>query len=105
MRRAAKVDAGQGEIVFALLAIGATVQSLAAIGRGCPDLLVGYRGRNYLLEVKAPPGPDGGTSGHGRQLGPDQVKWHRAWSGQVATVRTTDEAFAAIGAIEPAPLP
>ena len=52
MRRAAKVDANQAEIVQALRQIGAVVQSLAAVGNGCPDLLVGYRNRLFLLELK-----------------------------------------------------
>jgi hypothetical protein len=52
MRRAAKVDANQTEIVQALRQIGAVVQSLAAVGNGCPDLLVGYRNRLFLLELK-----------------------------------------------------
>ena len=52
MRRAAKVDANQTEIVKALRQVGASVQSLAATGKGCPDLLVGIRGLNFLIEVK-----------------------------------------------------
>jgi hypothetical protein len=52
MRRAAKVDANQTEIVQALRQIGAVVQSLAAVGNGCPDLLVGYRNRLFLLEFE-----------------------------------------------------
>jgi hypothetical protein len=52
VRRAAKVDANQREVVAALRGAGATVQLLHAVGEGCPDLLVGYRGGNYLLEVK-----------------------------------------------------
>ena len=53
MRRAAKIDANQTEIVKALRQVGASVQSLASTGKGCPDLLVGFRGVNWLLEVKA----------------------------------------------------
>ncbi len=52
MRRAANVDRNQPEIVAALRAAGATVEYLHAVGGGCPDLLVGYRGANYVLEVK-----------------------------------------------------
>ena len=52
MRRAAKIDANQTQVVIALRAAGATVQSLAAVGVGVPDLLVGFRGQTYLMEVK-----------------------------------------------------
>ena len=41
MRRAARTDANQAEIVAALRGVGASVQPLHAVGQGCPDLLVG----------------------------------------------------------------
>ena len=52
MRRAAKIDANHGDIVEALRGIGCSVLSLAPLGKGAPDLLVGYWGRNTILEVK-----------------------------------------------------
>ena len=76
MRRAARTDANHEEIVKALRAVGATVQSLAAVGHGVPDLLVGYQGKTILMEVK-----DGTKSPSKRQLTEDQVKWIDAWSG------------------------
>ena len=47
-----RIDDNQEGIVAALREAGATVQSTAAVGSGCPDLIVGYEGRNFLLEVK-----------------------------------------------------
>lgn len=44
------VDANQPEIVAALHAVGATVQHLHEVGHGCPDILVGFRGKNYLID-------------------------------------------------------
>ena len=44
------VDANQPEIVAALRAAGATVQHLHEVGQGCPDILAGFRGRNYLID-------------------------------------------------------
>lgn len=52
MRRAAKIDSNQEQIVSALRAAGATVQSLAAIGKGCPDILCAFRNAMYLMEIK-----------------------------------------------------
>lgn len=52
VRQAARVDANQKAIVEGLRAAGCFVQSLAALGRGCPDLLVGYRGSWHVLEIK-----------------------------------------------------
>jgi len=51
MRRAARVDANQAQIVSALRAAGAYVWII-----GLPvDLLVGYKGRNILVECKSGP--------------------------------------------------
>lgn len=94
MRRAAKVDRNQSEIVAALRSAGATVQPLHAVGQGCPDLLVGYRGRNWLIEVK-----DWQAQTSDRKLNPRQVEWHDGWKGQVAKVETPEAALAVIGAI------
>jgi hypothetical protein len=88
VRRAAKVDANQAAIVEALRACGASVQSLAAVGKGVPDLLVGLRTRNYLIEVK-----DGSKPPSARKLTPDQVQWHTKWAGQVLTVTSPDDAL------------
>ena len=87
MRTAARSDANQREIVEALRRVGATVEVLSDVGRGVPDLLVGWRSVNYLLEVKASKGA----------LTETQTIWHTLWSGQVSVVRTVDEAFDAIG--------
>ena len=93
MRRAAKVDANQAEIVAALRAVGATVQPLHSVGKGCPDLLVGYRGRNLLIEVK-----DGAKPPSARKLTPDQIEWHATWRGSVAQAKSIEEALALIQA-------
>lgn len=97
MRRAARTDDNQAEIVRGLRAIGATVQSLAAVGAGVPDLLVGWQGANVLLELK-----DAAKVPSKRKLTPDQVAWHQAWRGQVATVETLKDALAALGIRVPA---
>lgn len=85
--RAAKVDINQPAIVAALRDAGASVEPLHRVGAGCPDLLVGIRGQNYLLEVK---------NGKGK-LNDIQQKWHPAWRGQVAVVTTPEEALTVIG--------
>ena len=92
-RRAARVDNNQTEIVEALRRMGATVQDLSPVGKGCPDILVGFQGRNVLMEIKRPDGPKGGRAG--RHLTTDQKLWHLRWRGQVCIVRTVDEAIQA----------
>lgn len=91
MRRAAKVDRNQAEIVAALRSAGVTVQPLHTVGQGCPDLLCGFRGRNILIEVK-----DGDLPPSGRKLTDHQIEWHGGWKGQVATVEDAEAAIAVV---------
>lgn len=85
MRRAAKIDLTQSSIVKALRQSGCQVQTLAAIGRGVPDLLVGRASRLWLLECKTGKG----------DLTPAQRAWHALWP--VHVVRTPEEALRAVG--------
>lgn len=95
MRRAARIDANHVQIVSALRAAGASVQSLAAVGDGVPDILAGYRGQTYLIECK-----DGKKPPSARELTKDQIEWHVNWrGGACVVVNSADEALAAIGAI------
>lgn len=89
-----RVDTNQPEIVNALRKVGATVAPTHTLGRGFPDLVVGFRGYNYLLEIK-----DGSKPPSKRKLTPDELKWHEEWNGQVAIVNSIDEALRVIGAI------
>jgi hypothetical protein len=86
-----RIDANQPEIVKALRAAGASVQSLADLGRGVPDLLVGWRGINLLFEVK-----DGAKRPSARRLTPGEEQWHRRWRGQVVVVESVDDALHAL---------
>ena len=96
MRRAAKIDANQEQVVQALRAAGAVVQTLAAVGKGVPDLLVGYQGKTLLLEVK-----DGSKPPSERRLTEDQIKWHGAWrGGPLAIVDGPEAALRMLGAIK-----
>lgn len=94
MRRAAKVDANQAEIVKALRQMGCTVQPLHTVGDGCPDLLVGAFGVTLLVEVK-----DGSKPPSERRLTPDQQVWHREWTGgPLSIVTDLDGAVRAVNA-------
>lgn len=89
--RAPRRDGNEAEIINALRHFGATVEQLSK--KGLPDLLVGFvdpatgEPRNLLMEVKTAKG----------KLEPDQETWHERWRGQVAVVRTADEALELIG--------
>lgn len=81
------MDSNQSDIIDALRLCGASVQPLHTIGQGCPDLLVGFRGRNFLLELKA---------GRKSTLTSDQEKWFDKWHGDVFVVRDAHEAMRVI---------
>jgi hypothetical protein len=82
-------------VVQALRQLGCTVQDLAAVGDGCPDILVGFRGRNLCLEIK-----DGAKPSSARTLTPEQVVWHHEWRGQVVVVASREEAIRAVTEVE-----
>jgi hypothetical protein len=84
---ARRVDKNQVAIVKVLRDLGASVQCLHIIGHGCPDLAIGWRGVNLLVEVK-----NGNAD-----LTPDERDWHADWRGQVAIVRTVADALALLG--------
>jgi len=92
--RAAKIDENHQEVVRALRTAGATVHSLAAVGKGVPDLLVGYRGQTFLMEIK-----DGRKSPSERKLTEPQIQWHAVWrGGPLAIVENPVQALQMIGA-------
>jgi hypothetical protein len=88
VRRAHKVDSNQGAIVKALRACGASVAVTSQLGAGYPDLTVGWRGLNVLLEVK--------PNSKAKLTEPEQV-FHATWRGSVQVVTSVDEALAAVG--------
>ena len=84
MRTRAKVDANQAKIVHGLRQAGRSVQPLHQIGKGCPDLLVGFGGKNFLLEIK-----DNSKS----KFTPAQLVFTSLWRGQWARVETIEQAL------------
>ena len=92
MRQKAKVDDNQAEIVDALRAVGASVAVTSAQHKGFPDLVVGYMGKTFLLEVK-----DGSKPPSARRLTSDQERFFADWQGHCAVVCNAEEALAEIG--------
>lgn len=81
-----RVDSNQPAIVSALRDCGFSVLHLHTVGHGCPDILVGARGYNLLMEIK---------NGRGK-LTPDERGFFDTWRGQVALIRSVDEALRVI---------
>jgi hypothetical protein len=92
VRRAARIDGPHTAIVKALRQAGASVLDLRSLGDGAPDLLVGFRGRDCLLEVK-----NGDKPPSARKLNAGQVEFVTLWRGHpVRVVHSPDEALKAI---------
>lgn len=82
-----KVDANQKQIVDALRKIpGVTVFSTHTIGKGVPDIVVGYCGLNYLFEIK-----DGDKPPSQQKLTPMEETFFDTWKGQVKLVTCVDD--------------
>lgn len=87
MRRAARTDGNQAEIIKALERCGVTVE---VVGKPL-DLLVCCRGITSLVEVKNPLRDRGGNG-----LTADQVKFIARWPGTIHIVESPDEAVRAV---------
>ena len=113
VRRAARIDENQPEIVEALHKAGTSVVHLHQLGQGVPDLLVGvtgvtivghlsnhmltllesiegitiHHGANLLLEVKMP----------GNDLTLDEAEFFEEYRGQREMVFSAEEALRLIG--------
>lgn len=84
MRRAAKQDANQPDIIDRLRRCGVSVE---VIGKPV-DLLICHQGRTELMEVKNPDGKDAITK--------EQAEFLERWPGVVHVVRSPDEAVRAV---------
>ena len=88
MRRRARVDANQEAVVKAIRSYGMSVKVISSMGKGVPDLAVGYQGLTCLLEVK-----DGDKSASRTKLTPDEQRFADSWRGHRAVVYTAEEAI------------
>lgn len=90
--RARKIDDNQTLIVKQLRRCGVSVAVTSMVGKGFPDLIVGVRGKNYLIELK-----DGSKIPSKKKLTPDEKEFHDAWRGQVNKAESFDEIATIIG--------
>lgn len=83
-----KSDANQQAIIDELRQYpGISVRSIHRHGDGIPDLLVGFRRRTYLYEIKD----------EGGELNENERKFFRTWSGHVTIARCVEDILDDIG--------
>ena len=85
MRRAHRLDANHSELVDAFRSMGCSVLSLAGLGNGCPDIVVGLGGIQVMVEIK-----DGSRPPSARKLTPDEARFRGSWTGGYKIVEDMD---------------
>lgn len=95
-RHLCRRDENQGPIVEALRKVGASVFDVASLALPF-DLIVGFRGFNYLLDAKNP------DTRYGRKgLSESQKEFNAAWNGApIVPVSSAVESLESIGAVTP----
>lgn len=87
MRKYGKVDGNQKEIVDQLRQIpGVSVESISSMGNGLPDLMIGFKARTYLIELK-----DGSKLPSQKRLTEDEQEFFDNWTGHVAKCESIEE--------------
>lgn len=85
MRRYARQDSNHKEIRAAFEKLGCSVADLSPLGKGVPDLAVGYAGVAIFVEVK-----DGSKPPSARKLTPDEERFRMNWKGGYRIVENLD---------------
>src|SRR5688572_6694092 len=78
-----KIDANQNAIVKAFRNMGISVLILSNVGKGCPDICLGFGGNCYLIEIK-----NGGLSPSATKLTSAEQKFFDEWKGNVSIIRS-----------------
>jgi len=89
MRKRARKDMNQDEIVSTFRYLGFTVAITSALGGGFPDIVIAKYGRNWLVEIK-----NGDLPPSERQLTEDEKAFHDKWEGEIFIINSMDEAVA-----------
>ncbi len=85
--KARRIDDNQNQVVKALRQIpGVSVFITSMVGRGYPDLNIGFKGENLLIELK-----DGSKTASRKKLTEDEKKFHKDWKGSVHIVESLED--------------
>ena len=95
MRKKARVDANQKEIVQQLRKIGISVLHTHQLGRGAQDLVLGYRNSNFMIELK-----DGNKTKSQQKLTPDEVQFQEKWNGNYAVCNSIEQILTLIDYVD-----
>ena len=83
-----RTDSNHTLILDAFRQMGCSVADLRLVGKGCPDAIIGYRGRDRFVEVKP----------IGKKPNSTQEAFYSAWKGaRPVVVRTVEDVAALVG--------
>jgi len=97
IRRAAKIDDNQNDLVALMRAMGVSVAITSAAHDGFTDLVVGFGGITVLVEVK-----DGSKEPARRKLTPQQVAFHGSFKGAITVIENEQQAVELVSRIRQA---
>jgi hypothetical protein len=86
-RRAARVDANQGEIVETFKRMGWAVLNISQL-KNCCDLMISKNGRTVAVEVK-----DGSKVASARKLSKGEADFKLVWDGEYALIESIEDAM------------
>jgi hypothetical protein len=90
--RIKKVDTNQSKLVAQMRKIpGLRVAHTHTVGNGFPDVVISYKGVNYLFEIKDPSKPPSA-----RKLTPDEEKFHSTWTGSIHVIEKIEDVLSII---------
>ena len=88
--RYSRADSNHVEVASRLrLHPGVSVFEAQDVGGGFPDLVVGWRARTFLFELKRP--------GHENELTANERAFHERWRGHAAIATSVEQILDAIG--------
>lgn len=82
----ARIDRNQVEIVKTFRQYGASVVHTHTLGRGFPDIVVGYQGNNFLIEIKDWLKPESQ-----RKLTEAEQEFSNNWKGQYDIIESVGD--------------
>ena len=85
-----RADTNQFEIIGYIQTIPGVSYKITSQTDNFVDLVVGWRGVNYLWEIKTLKG----------KLSKSQKQFHQSWSGTITVIRTIDDVNRALGIAE-----
>jgi len=88
MRVRARKDNNHTDIVGTFRACGCSVLDTSQLGKGAPDLIIGYQGKSVLVEVK-----DGSKPPSQRKLTVDEYEFQQTWRGRYEIIASVDDAI------------